>query len=591
MAAMDAETLKEQNDQLWRLVERQRAVIFQLREELDRLLHEQQHEQHASPAESAAADHVVATPPATPQSKSSGQDKQQHLLLASTPSGSSMSMGFTPSSALSSPVQTPSPLAAPPSATVAATATAASSSPQTQPLLQQQQPPQRAPQTTPPTQSQLSRLRSSLHLLSLPVVGTFVQPNSKGKETLFFVVGVRVADNTPSAPGSTTTASSVPSELWWISKAYSDLLAVETKARAAHKQYPHLSSLQRLPDKSLFSVSREANAAPAAVAQRADARRYAVEAFLAQIVEVVCEHPFGPLTNTLVEFVSADLHDPTTSVFSADAAPLLTTPTTELSAAPPLGPAPERRPGNLFGQDGGFARLFKKSSTNPVNGRTGQSATLSATTNAPNRGPPKPVFGVPLEQAIATSRIREGTELPAVVYRCIEYLDAQDASHEEGIYRLSGSTKVIGWVKEQFNANHDFDIVNCGEYIDVHAVAGVLKLFFRELPGSILTDHFNPYFASLQEIPSVPERIRELRILVEMLPIANYTVLRALIAHLASIVSQAASNKMTVRNIGIVFAPTLGIPAGIFSLMLMEFEAVFDVHGTAAAADAAAAAA
>ena len=36
---------------------------------------------------------------------------------------------------------------------------------------------------------------------------------------------------------------------------------------------------------------------------------------------------------------------------------------------------------------------------------------------------------------------------------------------------------------------------------------------------------------------------------------------------------------MTVRNVGIVFSPTLGIPAGVFSLMLSEFPRVFGVCG------------
>lgn len=34
---------------------------------------------------------------------------------------------------------------------------------------------------------------------------------------------------------------------------------------------------------------------------------------------------------------------------------------------------------------------------------------------------------------------------------------------------------------------------------------------------------------------------------------------------------------MTMRNVGIVFSPTLGIPAGVFSLMLGEFNRVFNV--------------
>ena len=32
-----------------------------------------------------------------------------------------------------------------------------------------------------------------------------------------------------------------------------------------------------------------------------------------------------------------------------------------------------------------------------------------------------------------------------------------------------------------------------------------------------------------------------------------------------------------MRNVGIVFSPTLGIPAGVFSLMLGEFNRVFNV--------------
>ena len=34
-----------------------------------------------------------------------------------------------------------------------------------------------------------------------------------------------------------------------------------------------------------------------------------------------------------------------------------------------------------------------------------------------------------------------------------------------------------------------------------------------------------------------------------------------------------------MRNVGIVFSPTLGIPAGVFSLMLGEFNRVFNVDG------------
>lgn len=74
------------------------------------------------------------------------------------------------------------------------------------------------------------------------------------------------------------------------------------------------------------------------------------------------------------------------------------------------------------------------------------------------------------------------------------------------------------------------------------------------------------------------ERIKELSSLISQLPLANYSLLRALTAHLILIVQNSNVNKMTMRNVGIVFSPTLGIPAGVFSLMLGEFNRVFNVN-------------
>ena len=84
----------------------------------------------------------------------------------------------------------------------------------------------------------------------------------------------------------------------------------------------------------------------------------------------------------------------------------------------------------------------------------------------------------------------------------------------------------------------------------------------------------------VQDFVDPQQRIAELSQLIASLPIANYSLLRALTAHLILIVQNAHVNKMTMRNVGIVFSPTLGIPAGVFSLMLGEFTRVFNVDGS-----------
>lgn len=75
------------------------------------------------------------------------------------------------------------------------------------------------------------------------------------------------------------------------------------------------------------------------------------------------------------------------------------------------------------------------------------------------------------------------------------------------------------------------------------------------------------------------ERVKEVQELISLLPIANYSLLRALMSHLILVVSNCNTNKMTVRNLGIVFSPTLGIPAPVLNLMLGDFRRVFNVAG------------
>lgn len=101
----------------------------------------------------------------------------------------------------------------------------------------------------------------------------------------------------------------------------------------------------------------------------------------------------------------------------------------------------------------------------------------------------KAAFGAPLADAVEYCSPR-GIDvcLPAVVYRCLEYLESKNAPSEEGIFRMSGSNIVIKGLKKRFNAEGDFDFLGPDEpYFDVHAVASLLKLYLRELPQPVLT--------------------------------------------------------------------------------------------------------
>jgi RalA-binding protein 1 len=191
-------------------------------------------------------------------------------------------------------------------------------------------------------------------------------------------------------------------------------------------------------------------------------------------------------------------------------------------------------------------------------------------------GPIRAVFGAPLADAVRYNHpVDANVELPAVVYRCIEYLDARNAAAEEGIFRLSGSNVVIKQLRERFNNEGDVNLITDDQYYDIHAVASLLKLYLRELPTTILTRDLHLDFLAVTELHDLQERVRALNGLVYRLPRANNTLLRYLSSFLINIINHSDVNKMTVRNVGIVFSPTLNIPAPVFALFLQQYDGIF----------------
>ncbi|WEW60350.1 Rho GTPase activating protein [Emydomyces testavorans] len=192
------------------------------------------------------------------------------------------------------------------------------------------------------------------------------------------------------------------------------------------------------------------------------------------------------------------------------------------------------------------------------------------------RGPVRPVFGLPLADAVEFCGPR-GLDcgLPAVVYRCLEYLRGQHAELEEGIFRLSGSNVVIKALKERFNIEGDLDFSDGDRYYDVHAVASLFKQYLRELPTTVLTKELHLDFIRVLDLDEKQQKVIAFHSLVRRLPRPNFNLLKVLSQFLLVIINNADVNKMTVRNVGIVFAPTLNMPAPVFSMLLTEFDAIF----------------
>lgn len=214
-----------------------------------------------------------------------------------------------------------------------------------------------------------------------------------------------------------------------------------------------------------------------------------------------------------------------------------------------------------------------KRSLFPFRGRSGSD--ITGQTMPSEHVPHRPAFGAPLAEACDFAPPEDvPVHLPAVFYRCVEYLRAKGAAAEEGIFRLSGSNVVIRGLKEKFNAEGDVKLLGGEQYYDVHAVAGLLKLYLRELPSTVLTRDLHLDFLRALELPD-PQKAESLNVLVNRLPRPNRELLEQLTAFLREIVDNEQLNKMSVRNVGIVFSPTLNIPAPLITLFVTDHTTIF----------------
>jgi len=122
--------------------------------------------------------------------------------------------------------------------------------------------------------------------------------------------------------------------------------------------------------------------------------------------------------------------------------------------------------------------------------------------------------------------------------------------------------------------------VNARDYYDIHAVAGLLKLYLRELPSTVLTRERHVDFLHVVDIEDKGARIKRLRDLVHSLPKVNYELLRMISKHLKRIVRRAQENKMTIKNGESYLLTCANFPSGHCLLSYLEYSraSVFSIH-------------
>ncbi|KAG5261473.1 hypothetical protein AALO_G00284640 [Alosa alosa] len=124
----------------------------------------------------------------------------------------------------------------------------------------------------------------------------------------------------------------------------------------------------------------------------------------------------------------------------------------------------------------------------------------------------------------------QGKALPLIVQSCIRYINLHGLQHQ-GIFRVSGSQVEVNDIKNSFERGND-PLSDEENAPDINSVAGVLKLYFRNLENPLFPKElFNELIATVR-IESLYDRALSIRKILTTAPRTSMVLMRYLFAFL-----------------------------------------------------------
>lgn len=168
---------------------------------------------------------------------------------------------------------------------------------------------------------------------------------------------------------------------------------------------------------------------------------------------------------------------------------------------------------------------------------------------------PTGLFGAPITAATK----REKRAVPFIITSCVREVERRGIS-EVGIYRVSGSAADVARLKRAYETN-PYEAEQLLKEVDIHSVAGTLKLYLRDLPESLVTTAiYQKMFEAYSGIPSHESEARKeayLRLLSQVPHNPNQACVVFLIEHMVRVAQFEQQNKMSLHNLATVFGPTI----------------------------------
>lgn len=168
---------------------------------------------------------------------------------------------------------------------------------------------------------------------------------------------------------------------------------------------------------------------------------------------------------------------------------------------------------------------------------------------SPLIGQPR-LFGGKLDDYLNVTK----QDIPLIITSSIKAMN-RIGLHSQGIFRIPGSLIEINHYKDSFEKGEDpLVTVNPRE---INSIAGVLKLYFRELKDPLFPrEHFDEFINSFK-LNTTSERVSQLQKVLQCLPKQIYIVMRYLFAFLNHLSEFKDENMMDSYNIAVCLAPTL----------------------------------
>ncbi|EGW08533.1 ralA-binding protein 1 [Cricetulus griseus] len=182
----------------------------------------------------------------------------------------------------------------------------------------------------------------------------------------------------------------------------------------------------------------------------------------------------------------------------------------------------------------------------------------------------RPIFGVPLADAVERTMMYDGVRLPAVFRECIDFMEKHGMKCE-GVYRVSGIKSKVDELKAAYDREES---PNLEEY-EPNTVASLLKQYLRDLPENLLTKELMPRFEEACGRATETEKVQEFQRLLKELPECNHLLISWLIVHMDHVIAKELETKMNIQNISIVLSPTVQISNRVLYVLFTHVQELF----------------